>query len=39
MQGTSTLECIDEVVDVVEETNDETVSLISYYCIPLHHTA
>jgi len=28
MQVTSTLECIDEVVDVVEETNDETVSLI-----------
>lgn len=35
MEGIYTLECLDGVVDVVEETNDETVSLISFYCIPL----
>lgn len=35
MEGDSTLECIDKVVDVVEESNGEAVSIISYYCIPL----
>jgi len=31
IQGTSTLDGIDEVVNVVEESNNETVSIISYY--------
>jgi hypothetical protein len=46
LQGTSTLDSIDEIVDVVEENNDEAVNIISIiislisiisYCILLWH--